>query len=145
MLVAKKFVSKNKQKITVTTENKCGLCTASICCTYITHEIDTPRSLEDFDYILWQVSHADISVFKDEDGWYLSVDTRCQHMLADGRCNIYDYRPQICREHANDCCEFDGPAEEDFDLFFNSYESLDKYCRKRFKSWDKRFAKFAKP
>lgn len=137
-------MAQNKQKIKVTTENKCDLCTTSICCTYITHEIDTPRSLEDFDYILWQVSHADISVFKDEDGWYLSIDTRCQHILPDGRCNIYDSRPQICREHSNECCEFDGPAEEDFDLFFNSYESLDKYCRKRFKTWDKRLAKFAK-
>lgn len=125
-------------KIKVTTENKCGLCTGSICCTYITHEIDTPRSLDNFDYLLWQVSHQNVAIFKDTDGWYMSVNTNCQHLAHDGRCNIYEKRPQICREHSNECCEFDGPAEEDFELYFNNFDSLDQYCKKRFKSWDKR-------
>ena len=43
--------------VKVTQENKCDLCTGSICCTYITHELDAPKSMKDFDYLLWQVSH----------------------------------------------------------------------------------------
>ena len=50
----------------------------------------------------------------------------------------------MCREHSNDYCEFDQPAEEGFELYFEDYRSLEKYCRKRFKSWGKRFKKFEK-
>ena len=123
-------------------EDKCGLCTGSLCCTYITHQIDTPRSLEEFDYLIWQVSHKDVRLFKDDDGWFLSVSNPCDHILPDGRCAIYHQRPQIYREHSNDCCEFDGPAEEDYDLYFSTYKELDDYCRNRFKQWDMRFKKW---
>ena len=58
-----------KPEIEVTSENKCGLCTASICCTYITQHIDTPRAKTDFEHLLWQISHENIRVYKDEDGW----------------------------------------------------------------------------
>ena len=33
----------------------------------------------------------------------------------------------------------DAPAEEGFDLFFETYQDLDKYCHKRFKKWGSRF------
>ena len=126
--------------IKVTPETKCSHCKQSICCTYVTQQIDTPRSMQDYDYLLWLVSHQNISVFKDDDGWFLSASTPCVHLKENGHCRIYEKRPQICREHSNDSCEFDGPAEEDFDKYFDNYEKLDKYCRKKFKNWDKRFA-----
>jgi Fe-S-cluster containining protein len=34
-------------------------------------------------------------------------ETRCQHLLGDGRCDIYDDRPTICRSHSNDYA-YDG-------------------------------------
>ena len=40
--------------IKITPENKCGFCTNSKCCTYITEELATPRSMHDFDHMLWQ-------------------------------------------------------------------------------------------
>lgn len=52
----------------ITTENKCSFCTGSICCTYITQQIDTPRSKSDFEHMLWQISHNNIKFYKDEDG-----------------------------------------------------------------------------
>lgn len=122
-------------------ETKCSLCHNSKCCTYITQQIDTPASMSDFDTLLWQLSHENIQVYKDEDGWYLLVNSRCRHLREDGGCGIYEIRPQICRDHSNDYCEYDAPAEEGFDLFFDSYETLLLYCRKRYKSWDKRFKK----
>ena len=85
-----------------------------------------------------------MSVFKDDDGWFLSAANECVHLQSNGNCGIYETRPQICREHSNDCCEFDGPAEEDYKKYFDSFESLDTYCRKKFKNWDARIEKWQK-
>ena len=138
------FTMKDLSKeIKVTTENKCSLCRDSICCTYVTQEIDKPKSMKDFDYLMWLVSHNNISVFQDDDGWFLSSASPCLHLQSDGGCGIYEMRPQICREHSNDCCEFDGPAEEDFKKYFDTYESLDKFCRKKFgEKWELRVEKW---
>jgi len=119
----------------ITPENKCNLCTKSTCCTYVTQQLDTPRSKADFELLLWQVSHAGVEVYKDEDGWFLLFQARCDHLLGDGSCGIYEQRPQICRDHSNEYCEFDAPADDGFDLYFDSYEALLHYCKKRFKRW----------
>jgi hypothetical protein len=119
----------------MTPENKCGFCTNSKCCTYITQEISTPRAKTDFEHLLWQVSHRDVGVYKDEGRWYLLVENSCSHLQQDGRCGIYDERPGICREYSNDYCEFDAPADQGFELYFRNYDELLKYCKKRFKRW----------
>lgn len=118
--------------------NKCSRCHSSKCCTYVTQQIETPRSMDDFDVLLWQLSHRDVQLYKDEDGWFLIINTPCLHLLPDGGCGIYEVRPKICRDHSNDFCEYDVPAEEGFEKFFDGYESLLKYCKKRFRGWDKR-------
>lgn len=97
--------------------------------------------MEAFDFLLWQLSHRDVQLYKDEDGWFLLVNNPCLHLLSDGRCGIYEVRPKICRDHTNDYCEYDAPAEDGFELFFDGYQALDDYCRKKFKRWDKRFAR----
>jgi len=121
----------------ITPENKCGYCTNSKCCTYLTQQIPAPRSKQDFDHLLWQLAHRDVQAYKDEDGWYLLVNNACLHLQADGRCGIYETRPQVCREYSSDYCEFDAPAEDGFDLFFENYAALLDYCRRRFKNWDR--------
>ena len=127
-------------EVKITPDNKCSFCKGSTCCTYFTQLIDTPRSMEDFDILLWQISHRETQVYKDEDGWFLLVNTHCRHLQPGGLCGIYENRPQICREHSNDDCEFDGPCgAEDFELFFPDYDALLAYCRGRFKNWDRRF------
>ena len=130
--------------IKLTTENKCSFCEGAKCCQYVTHEIETPRSMHDFDHMLWQISHENIQFYKDDEGWYLLVLAKCKHLLEDGRCGIYEVRPHVCRKHSNDYCEFDAPSEEGFELYFENYEQLEKYCRKKFKNWEKRFKKFEK-
>lgn len=117
---------------------KCRLCTRTKCCTYVTQQIEAPRSIADFDFLLWQVSHQGVRVFRDDDGWFLQFDTRCAHLLTDGRCGIYDRRPAVCREYSNDWCEYDEPAEKHYKLCFDTFEQLDAYCRQRFKRWDLR-------
>lgn len=129
--------TKKTPKIKITPENKCSFCTSSICCTYITQQIDTPRAKTDFEHLLWQISHENIRIYKDEDGWTLLIETKCLHLQLNGDCGIYDVRPGICREHSNDYCEYDAPPEDGFDLYFHDYKALRKYCKKRFKKWDK--------
>ncbi|MBI5450300.1 MAG: YkgJ family cysteine cluster protein [Gammaproteobacteria bacterium] len=119
----------------MTAANKCSFCTGSTCCTYATQLIPTPRSKHDFDHLLWQVAHAGVEVYKDDDGWFLLLNARCTQLLPDGGCAIYDTRPQVCRDYSNDYCEYDEPAEKNFELYFKSYDSLLAYCRRRFKSW----------
>lgn len=120
-------------------DKKCAKCKKSICCVSINQKIPAPKSREDFDHLLWQVSHENINIFKDADGWFLKIDTRCSHLLDGGVCGIYDTRPWVCREYDNDFCEFDESIEEASELYFSTYKKFEKYCRKRFKRWDKRF------
>ncbi len=123
--------------VTLTAENKCGYCTNSSCCTYITEELETPRSMQDFDHLLWQAAHRDVHIYKDEDGWFLLINNPCTKLAADGRCGIYADRPLICRQYSNDYCDFDQSPDEGFDLFFDGFDSLLSYVRKRFRTWDR--------
>lgn len=95
-----------------------------------------------FDVLLWQIAHKGVHVFKDENGWYLLSMTTCEYLQADNRCGIYERRPMICREHSNDACEYDVPIDEGCELYFQTFDELDNYCRKRFRTWDKRLEKF---
>ncbi|HKJ76549.1 MAG TPA: YkgJ family cysteine cluster protein [Gammaproteobacteria bacterium] len=127
-----------KETPPVVADDKCGRCTGK-CCTYVTQPLDTPRSMRDFDLLLWQVGHEGVEVYKDSDGWFLMFIGSCAHLQPDGRCGIYEERPLICREHSNDFCEFDSPAEDGFELYFTTYEEMQRYCRRRFRTWDRRF------
>lgn len=122
--------------IQLRTDNKCDFCSPSKCCQYITQKIPSPRSKKDFRHLLWQVSHEKTKVFKDSDGWHLLFETPCANLQADGRCGIYEGRPPICCDYSVKQCEFDGSAEEGWELSFEDYESLLKYCTSRFRRWD---------
>ncbi|MDH5517086.1 MAG: YkgJ family cysteine cluster protein [Gammaproteobacteria bacterium] len=126
---------KKHSAIFVSTENKCDLCTGSLCCTYITEEIALPRSKADFNHLLWQISHDNVELYKDSDGWTLLFKTICSHLELDGRCGIYDIRPQICREYTNDYCEYDSAPEDGWELHFKNHQDLYTYVTKRFKHW----------
>lgn len=121
--------------VKLTSDIKCGYCTNRKCCQYVTQHIDAPRSKEDFEHLLWQVSHKNVQVYKDDEGWCLLFITPCDHLRPNGLCGIYEQRPQICRDYSNDYCEYDEPANNSYELFFTDYVSLLKYCKKRFKHW----------
>lgn len=122
--------------IQLRTDNKCSFCGPSKCCQYITQKISAPRSRQDFDHLLWQVSHEKIEIFKDSDGWHLLFDTTCTHLQLDGGCGIYENRPSVCRNYSVNNCEFDGTANESWELFFSDHSSLLGYCKKRFRRWN---------
>ena len=69
-IVPEKLIAQKSKAPKMTPETKCNYCTNSKCCTYITQEIPAPRSKQDFNHMLWQVSHQNVSIYKDEDGWF---------------------------------------------------------------------------
>ncbi len=118
-------------------DNKCNRCRESICCRYLTQQIDPPKSKRDFHTLLWQIAHQQVEIYQDEDGWFLLIKTPCSFLQEDGRCGIYHQRPLICQEYDNDWCELDEPAEKHFKRHFTSHQQLLDYCRGRFKKWDR--------
>jgi len=122
-----------KRKVFAT--KKCAKCPGTICCSYFTEQLASPRSKTDFEHMLWQISRKNSEIYKDEDGWFLLINQPCEHLAADGSCKIYDKRFLICREYSSDWCEMDEPADKHFELYFTGYAELLAYCEKRFKTW----------
>jgi Fe-S-cluster containining protein len=77
----------------------------SLCCGYVAVEIDGPSTLRGATEILWYLYHPGVSVYVDEGEWMVQFETRCQHLMADKRCGIYETRPPICREYDEVGCE----------------------------------------
>jgi Fe-S-cluster containining protein len=69
------------------------------CCHYVAVEIDAPTVNKDYDHIVWYLYHQGVKVFVDWEGdWFISFETRCQHLTPAGMCGIYERRPGICKD-----------------------------------------------
>jgi Fe-S-cluster containining protein len=97
--------------------------------------------MHDFDFLLWQLYHENIKLLKDTAGWYLVIYNACLHLDGSRKCTIYENRPMVCRDHSDVLCEFDISVSESSMLFFDNHESLDEFCKKRFKTWKERYRK----
>jgi len=95
----------------------CEYCTAR-CCRYFALPMETPTTWADFEHCRWYLLHEHVSIFVDEEVWYLSVQTSCKSLLSDNRCGIYETRPQICREYHTKDCEYDNDGV--YDLYFET-------------------------
>ena len=93
----------------------CEYCTAK-CCRYFALPIETPETLEDYEFIRWFLLHDRATVFKEDDDWYLLVHTECEHLRPDNMCGIYETRPQICRDYSTKDCEYEDDWTYDFYL-----------------------------
>jgi len=118
--------------------DKCRNC-EHLCCNYITVKIPAPRTIHDFDGLLWQLAHENIHAFRDHTGWHLLIYNRCLHLNRNGGCAIYDERPITCRQHSIENCEYNSSISESSLQYFEDSEALDEFCKKRFKTWKKRF------
>jgi Fe-S-cluster containining protein len=95
----------------------CGLC-----CGYVAVEIESPNTVSGATEILWYLYHQNISIYTDDGEWMVQFETRCQHLMDDHRCAIYEQRPQICRDFDETGCEVN--AEEIGQSFYNAGEFL---------------------
>jgi Fe-S-cluster containining protein len=98
------------------------------CCKYVVIQIDNPETLEDFENIKWFLCHKNVNVFVDEDNdWHVEFLTPCEFLGENNLCGIYDKRPAICREYAQDECPFHNEYSEKYT--FNSLEDLEGYIK----------------
>ena len=66
------------------------------------------------------------SIFTEEGCWYLLVHNRCKHLRDDQLCDIYETRPQICRDYTTDDCEYDD--EWVYDHYWETPEQIEEYA-----------------
>ncbi len=104
----------------------CGSCCA--CCKYVNVPLETPKTEEDFDHILWYILHENVTVWIDTTNkWWVEFNTPC-NALKKGRCDRYQRRPLLCREYSQKTCEKNSPSEVAH--LFDTQESLLSYLRK---------------
>lgn len=103
----------------------CSYCTAK-CCQYFALPVEAPTTHADFDNFRWYLLHGQASLFTDDEVWYLCVLTPCKHLQADYRCGIYETRPQICRDHTIDGCEYEDSYC--YERYFETAEQIHEYA-----------------
>jgi len=103
----------------------CDHCSAK-CCKYFALPIETPVDQEDFDFIRWYVLHDLVTVFVEDDDWYIMVHTTCRHLQSNHLCGIYETRPQICRDYTTENCEYEDNWT--YDKYFETAEQVQEYA-----------------
>ncbi len=103
----------------------CAYCTAK-CCRYFALPIDTPETWDDYDHVRWYMMHGDVSVFVEDETWYLVIHADCKHLMDDHLCDAYLARPGICRKYSTGDCEYDDDAV--YDQLFESPEQVWEYA-----------------
>lgn len=103
----------------------CDYCTAK-CCRYFALPIETPTEMKDFQFIRWYLLHGQASVFTEDGEWYLLMHTQCKHLGEDNLCQIYETRPQICRDYTIDNCEYED--DWTYEMYLETAEQVEEYA-----------------
>ncbi|MFQ5717408.1 MAG: YkgJ family cysteine cluster protein [Nitrospinales bacterium] len=111
--------------------SQCAKCLPAECCLYFALEIDEPETRKDFESLLWQIAHQNISIYIYRKKWHLMIHNRCNFLMADNKCGIYETRPYICREHSTENCEYTGD-DYGFSEHFKSYDELLAYIKENY-------------
>ena len=82
--------------------------------------------MKDFQFIRWYLLHGQASVFTEDDDWYLLMHTQCKHLGEDNLCQIYETRPQICRDYTIDSCEYED--DWTYEKYFETAEQVEEYA-----------------
>jgi Fe-S-cluster containining protein len=116
-----------KNEHLMTQSEICCKCTG--CCRYVSVDIPSPRSKERIDLYVWYLIHKNVQIFIDHDGdWFLLFITPCTKLLPDGRCGIYETRPDICRDYSADNCSRTG---KDYSHLFKRPEEFLSFLEQR--------------
>ncbi len=111
------------------TSDQCSRCLPAACCMYYAFEIDRPETRKDYESLLWKLAHKLTSIYIYRKKWYLMIHTRCNFLNQQNKCDIYEQRPYLCREHSTANCEF-SDSDYGFSEHFRSYDELLVYIRK---------------
>jgi len=87
--------------------------------------------------------HPGVRIFVEDTGrWFLQFLSRCQHLGEDNLCQIYETRPQICRDLQPTDCEFAlGPGDLHY---FTNLEEYERWQAERVRRRRQRAAKRAR-
>lgn len=110
------------------------------CCKHVAIEIDTPKTKQDYNHILWYLLHDGVSVFVDDDGWNVEFAAKCGALKDKNLCDFYKDRPEVCRDYDADGCVRNGSGSPHKMLFTDAKQFL-AYMKKkginyRYKKWD---------
>ena len=100
------------------------------CCSYVTIQIPEPEDADDWDELLWFVSHENMWVFIEDGDWFVEIFNKCMYLADDKTCKIYEKRPLVCREHGHEGCEKYGYGEA-YDIVFKQPEELIRYMKEK--------------
>lgn len=107
----------------------CEHCAAA-CCRYLALPLDKPKTARDYDDIRWYLMHEGIDVFVEDGDWYIQIKTRCKNLGDDNRCNIYDTRPEICREYEPKDCDY-SVGTYGYEHLFTHAKQIEEFYRKK--------------
>lgn len=113
-------------------ESTCANCSGK-CCKYVMVKIAPPRLRCDRDEHRWLLMHEGIELWVESRQWYMLVHTRCTNLTRDNKCGIYAHRPDVCREHDEEACEFDGVDPDT--RIFRTADEYDEYLESRGLRW----------
>lgn len=121
-------------------EEDCKFCNG-MCCRYVLIEIEKePRSKDRFDELIWWLFNPNIKILKNGRDWSILVMGKCENLNESNRCNIYEHRPEPCRDYpypVEEGCHFNDIRNLDGIIFNNAKELLEYLAKTRKKEWAK--------
>lgn len=103
----------------------CEHCAAA-CCRYLALPIDKPTTRRDYDDMRWYLMHEGVTIFVEEGDWYIQYATRCKSLGADNLCQVYDSRPELCREYEAKDCDYSG-GSSGYDHYFTHASQVETF------------------
>lgn len=130
---------KNEEKMTES--EICVKCSG--CCRYVSVDIEKPKTKEQIDTYVYYILHRNVQIYIDNDKkWNILFITPCSELLPNGMCNIYETRPQICRDYSATACSRTG---KDHTHLFKTPDALLAYLEEEKQKKKKKTTSIAKP
>ncbi len=106
-------------------EKICLACSAT-CCKDLAVMINRPRTKEEIEELKWQLHFDTVKVFIRNHRWHVLTRGRCIYLNRRNLCDIYERRPEKCRQHAPPDCERYG---EYYDVLISTPEELERHLK----------------
>ena len=108
------FVDDAREALALGADENADLCAGCVkCCSYVSVEVDSPRTSREYDQWIWALHHRNVSMYLERpESWHLVFHTVCDQLGGDGRCTIHGRHPVLCREYDPRSCERRRPLSD---------------------------------
>jgi len=97
------------------------------CCKNLAMIIGRPINKKEVEDLKWQLQFDRVKVYIRNRRWHQLIESDCMYLTKDGRCKIYDQRPDRCRKYTQENCEYHGDFH---DIMFETPQDLEDYLFK---------------